>query len=206
MAESEIYQELKKRIILLDYCPGSVLREKEIMEEFGVSRTPVREALMRLEMAGLVRIIPHVGSFVSDVSFQQLKDVFEVRSFLVRQVGLLAAARINDEELAEIRERVDLMKEAPDLKSVMRIDSEIHDIVNRSTKNQVLIKIQEELHDQAVRIWAFSSAENSYWDRVPQEFEEIFSALKKREGKTAADLLEKHTRRFVDHIRAQLTI
>jgi DNA-binding GntR family transcriptional regulator len=206
MAESEIYQELKRRIILLEFRPGSVLREKEMMQEFGVSRTPVREALMRLEMSGLVRIIPNVGSFVSDVSFQQLKDVFEVRSFLVLQVGHLAAARITDEEVGEIRERVDRMKAAPDLKSVMRIDVEIHDILNRATKNQVLQKILEELHDQAVRIWAFSTAENKYWDQVPQEFEEIFAALKKRDGEATAALLETHTKRFVEHIRAQFTV
>ena len=206
MAESEIYQELKRRIILLEFSPGTVLREKEMMQEFGVSRTPVREALMRLEMAGLVRIIPNVGSFVSDVSFQQLKDVFEVRSFLVLQVGHLAAARITDEEVGEIRERIDCMKAAPDLKSVMRIDAEIHDILNRATKNQVLQKILEELHDQAVRIWAFSTAENKYWDQVPQEFEEIFAALKKRDGEATAALLETHAKRFVEHIRAQFTV
>ncbi|MGA9534889.1 MAG: GntR family transcriptional regulator [Desulfobacterales bacterium] len=206
MIENPLYEELKRRIILLEYSPGSILREKEIMKEFGVSRTPVREALMQLQMAGLVRIFPHVGSFVSDISFQQLKDVFEVRSFLVRQAGHLAAVRITDEELAEINEHVGRMKAAPDLKTVMRIDEEIHDIINRATKNQVLVKILEGLHDQAIRIWAFSKAENNYWNHVPKEFEDILAALKEGDGEAAADLLENHTKRFVEHIRAQFMV
>ena len=106
MSQRNLYQELKRQIVLLEHKPGAIIREKIIMEEFDVSRTPVREALMRLEMDGLVRIIPNVGTFVEDVSFQKLKDVFEIRPYLVRLAGQLAAARITEEELAGIRERI----------------------------------------------------------------------------------------------------
>lgn len=206
MAENSIFQELKKRIILLEYTPGSVLREKEIMEDFGVSRTPVREALMRLEMDGLVRIIPHVGTFVSDISFQHLKDVFETRSFLVRLSGQLAAARITDTEISEIRERIGRMKTSDDPKMLMRLDGEIHEIINRATKNDVLVKILGALHAQAVRIWTFSPAENNYWGELVNEFEDILKALESRDENTVAGLLEKHTKRFVEHIRSQFTV
>lgn len=204
MSGSPIYQELKKRIILLEYKPGSVLREKEIMDEFGVSRTPVREAFIRLEMEGLVRIIPNLGTFVADVSFQQLKDVFEIRSFLVRLTGQLAAARITEAELGEIRERIQCLKETQDPKVLMRIDGEIHDIINQATKNEALVKILGTLHDQAVRIWTFSHAENNYWKGLAGEFEEIAAALQRRDEAETANLLEKHTKRFVEHIRSQL--
>jgi GntR family transcriptional regulator, rspAB operon transcriptional repressor len=203
MSESPIFQELKKRITLLEYKPGEVLREKEIIEDFGVSRTPVREALIRLEMEGLVRIIPNLGTFVADVSFQQLKDVFEIRSFLVRLTGQLAAARITEGELDEIRERIERMKLAHDPKILMQIDGELHDIINRATKNEVLIKILRTLHNQAVRIWTYSHSENQYWSGLVAEFEEIEAALRRRDEERTASLLEKHTRRFVDHIRSQ---
>ena len=203
MSGSPIYQELKKRIILMEYKPGSVLREKEIMDDFGVSRTPVREAFIRLEMEGLVRIIPNLGTFVADVSFQQLKDVFEIRSFLVRFTGQLAAARITEDELAEIRVRIERMKETRDPKILMQIDGEIHDIINRATKNEALVKILGTLHDQAVRIWTYSHAENHYWKGLVGEFEEIEAALRRRDEAETARLLEKHTKRFVEHIRSQ---
>lgn len=205
MSESPIYLELKKRIILLEHKPGEVLREKEVMETFGVSRTPVREAFIRLEMDGLVRIIPNLGTFVADVSFQQLKDVFEIRSFLVRLTGQLAAARITDEELEAVREHIERMKAADDPKTLMRIDGELHRIINAATKNEVLVKILGTLHDQAVRIWTFSHAENDYWSGLVEEFEAIAAALSRHDEAETARLLEQHTRKFVAHIRSQFT-
>jgi DNA-binding GntR family transcriptional regulator len=173
------------------------------MQDFDVSRTPVREALIRLEMEGLVRIIPNQGTFVADVSFQQLKDVFEIRSFMVRLTGQLAAARITEGELDEINERIERMKQTHDPKMLMQIDGELHDIINRATKNEALVKILGTLHNQAVRIWTYSHAENQYWSGLVAEFEEIEAALRRRDEKETACLLEKHTRRFVDHIRSQ---
>ena len=204
MSENSVYKKLKKQIILLDHKPGSVLREKEVMEAFGVSRTPVREALMRLEMEGLVRIIPNVGTIVADVSFQQLKDVFEVRSYLVGLAGQLAAARITEGELEEIRQHIDSMKKTKDPKELMRLDGELHSILNGATKNEVLIKILKTLHDQAVRIWTFSPDEAYHWTELVGEFEEILEALENRSEENTAKLLQKHTKRFVENIRSQL--
>lgn len=205
MAENPIYTEIKRRIVLLDYEPGQVLREKELIEEFGVSRTPVREALIRLETEGLVRIFPNQGTIVSEVSFQQLKDVFEIRSFLVRLTGQLAAARITREELGRLRGLIDQMKEEKDPKALMRIDSEVHDLINQATKNEVLVKILGMLRDQAVRIWTFSRADDDYYGRLPEEFEGLLKALETRDEEACARILEKHTRRFIEHIRSQLT-
>jgi len=206
MSQRPVYKKLKERIILLEYKPGSVLREKELMKAFGVSRTPVREALMRLEVEGLVRIIPNVGTIVADVSFQQLKDVFEVRSNLIRLSGQLAAARITDEEIAEIRRWINSMKETKDAKALMQLDGELHGIINRATKNETLIHILKTLHDQAVRIWTFSAAEANYWNDIVLEFEEIVEALEQHDEEAAALLLEKHARQFVENIRSQLTL
>ncbi len=205
MNGNEIYQKLKNQIILLEYQPGATMREKELMAAYGVSRTPIREALMRLEMDGLVRIVPNMGTFVEDVSFQHLKDIFETRAHLVRLAGKLAAARITDEELAEIRVRIDRMKLENDKKSLIKLDGEIHKIINRSTKNKVLIKMLGTLHDQAVRIWAFSGAEGDYWDDLEKEFEEILAALEQHDEEMTAELLEKHTKGFVEHVRSQLS-
>ncbi len=205
MSGNEIYQKLKNQIILLEYQPGATMREKELMAAYGVSRTPIREALMRLEMDGLVRIVPNMGTFVEDVSFQHLKDIFETRAHLVRLAGKLAAARITDEELAEIRVRIDRMKLENDKKSLIKLDGEIHKIINRSTKNKVLIKMLGTLHDQAVRIWAFSGAEGDYWDDLEKEFEEILAALEQHDEEMTAELLEKHTKGFVEHVRSQLS-
>jgi DNA-binding GntR family transcriptional regulator len=205
MNDKNVYQELKRQIILLEQKPGAVIREKEIMEEFEVSRTPVREALMRLEMDGLVRIIPNVGTFVEEVSFQQLKDVFEIRAHFVRLAGNLAAARISMEEIGEIRQRIDRMKSTQDTKTLIELDGEIHKIINKATRNELLIKMLSGLHDQAIRIWRYAGAEGGYWNNLGKEFEDIAAALERHDEELTARLLEEHTQLFVEHIRSQLT-
>lgn len=205
MSERTVYNELKKQILLTEQKPGAVIREREIMKTFNVSRTPVREALMRLEMEGLVRIIPNVGTLVEEVSFQLLKDVFEIRTYLVNMTGRLAAARITEEELTEIRKLIAAMKSTEDTKKLMELDGEIHQIINLATKNEVLVKMLSKLHDQAVRFWAYSGAEGAYWNDLEQEFGEIAEALEQHDEEMAAQRLVKHTERFVEHIRSQLT-
>jgi DNA-binding GntR family transcriptional regulator len=204
MTDTPIHTELKKRIILLDYKPGEVLREKAFMQEFGVSRTPVREAFIRLEQEGLVRMIPNLGTFVSEVSFQQLKDVFEIRSYLMRFIGQLAAARVTEAELAEMEATVERMRATDDPRELMRLDTEMHEIVNRATKNEALVKIVEMLRNQAVRIWSYSHNQNHYWDNLVAEFEALIEAFRRGDGGKSADILEMHTRHFVEHMRSQL--
>ena len=205
-AKNSIYNELKKRIVLLDYEPGQVLREKELIEEFGVSRTPVREALIRLEVEGLVRIFPNLGTIVSEVSFQQLKDIIEIRQYLVRLTGQLAAARCTKEDLDLMRSHVAQMKsQSGNIKEMMRLDSSLHDLINQATKNEMLVKILGMLRDQAVRIWTFSPSDDEYFEKVAAEFQALIDALERRDEDESARLLEKHTRRFIEHVREQLT-
>ncbi len=198
-----IYQELKKRIVFLDYEPGQTLREKDLLEEFGVSRTPIREAFIRLESDGLVRIFPNLGTIVSEVSFQQLKDVFEIRSFLVQLVGQLAAARATPDELRDIRSKVEAMQQTSDTNKLMQLDSEIHELVNKATKNETLVKFLGMLRDQSIRIRTFSQNNAAYYQSLTAELEELIKALENRDGAASARILEKHTKGFVEQIRSQ---
>lgn len=200
-----VYRKLKERIVFLDYEPGQALREKELMQEFGVSRTPVREALIRLEVEGLVRIFPNQGTIVSDVSFQNLKDVIEIRYFLVRLTAQLAAARITQEELRQMREHIGRMRSEGDPKVLMRLDSEMHDLINKATKNEMLVRMLASLRDQSVRIWTFSPSDDEYLGNMAQEFELLADALERRDEEESARILEQHARGFIEHIRSQFS-
>ncbi|MFP4034161.1 MAG: GntR family transcriptional regulator [Desulfovermiculus sp.] len=201
-----LYDELKKRIVLLDYEPGQVLREKELVEEFGVSRTPVREALIRLETDGLVRILPNLGTIVSEVSFQQLKDVIEVRSHLILLSGQLAAARITKQELEELHGLIEQMKQEKDPKLLMDLDTRAHDLINQASKNEMLVNILGQLRDLVVRIWFYFPTNDEYYHGLSEEFEELEVALQAGNQDESARLLEKHTQRFIDHIRGQFSL
>ncbi|MFW6106013.1 MAG: GntR family transcriptional regulator [Desulfovermiculus sp.] len=201
-----LYDELKKRIVLLDYEPGQVLREKELIEEFGVSRTPVREALIRLETDGLVRILPNLGTIVSEVSFQQLKDVIEVRSHLILLSGQLAAARITKQELEELHGLIEQMKQEKDPKLLMDLDTKAHDLINQASKNEMLVNMLGQLRDLVVRIWFYFPTNDEYYHGLSEEFEELEVALQAGNQDESARLLEKHTQRFIDHIRGQFSL
>ncbi|MFO7878083.1 MAG: GntR family transcriptional regulator [Desulfovermiculus sp.] len=202
---ASLYEELKKRIVLLDYDPGQVLREKELIEEFGVSRTPVREALIRLETDGLVRILPNLGTIVTEVSFQQLKDVIEVRSHLILLTGQLAAARITKPELHELHGLIEQMKKEKDPKVLMELDTKAHDLINQASKNEMLVKMLGQMRDLVVRIWFYFPTNDEYYSELSEEFEELEAALQAGDQQESARLLEKHTQRFIDHIRGQFS-
>jgi DNA-binding GntR family transcriptional regulator len=162
------------------------------MERYDANRGQSREALMRLEMTGLVRIIPKVGTIVEDVSFQKLKAVFEVSSHLIRLAGKLAAERLTDEELEDIRNRINQMTLVEDNQTLIRLAREIHKIINKASKNDVLEKILSWLHDQVVRIWTFTGNIENYWIELVEEFGDIANALEQHDGEATASLLERH--------------
>lgn len=196
------YTELKKRIVLLDYEPGQLLHEKELAEEFGMSRTPIREAFIRLASEGLIRIVPKRGVYVSEISLQNLKNVFEVRRHLLRLVGQLAAERITPDELQALEKKVEQITKKVDPHRLMQLDSELHLILNKATKNEILADILEQLRNQAVRIWAFSP--EGCCDAFGAEFSFLLEALKAKDAKRCQDILEDHMNSFVNRIRGQL--
>ena len=102
-----VYNELLARIALGDYAPGSPLNEKELAAELAISRTPVREALLRLQLEGLVRIVARSGIFVAEASIEQIREITEVRLVLEECSGRLATARCSPELLAEFRAWLD---------------------------------------------------------------------------------------------------
>ena len=196
-----IYDSLKERIILLDYKPGQFIREKDLIEEFQVSRTPVREALIRLQSDELVRIVPNSGTFVTEVSFVQLRDTLEVRAHLIALAGELAAVRISQGELLQLEELIQDLKNETDTEAIMRLDLEIYSLVNQASGNTVLGKILGNLKDQTVRIWSLAPKGQEYFSNIVDDFEELHDALQKRDPQKAAQTLQKHFRKFVDFVQ-----
>jgi DNA-binding GntR family transcriptional regulator len=201
-AKADLYTEIKKRIVLLDYEPGELLHEKELAEEFGISRTPVREAFIRLASEDLVRIVPKRGVYVSDISLQKLKNVFEVRRHLLRLVGRLAAERITAEELQAVEEKVREITNEVDPHRLIQLDNELHLILNEATKNKILATVLEQLRNQAVRIWAFSPEECC--DAFGKEFTLLLEALKAKDANRCEGILDDHVNNFLNRIRRQL--
>jgi DNA-binding GntR family transcriptional regulator len=204
MANKEIYKELKKRIVFLDYKPKQVLSIKELAKEFGVSPIPIREVLILLENEKLVHIIPNNGIYVTDVSFQELKDVFEVRLFLAGLSGRLAAERITPEELNKLKELLERIKQEKDRRKLIQLDAEFHDLVNCSTKNQTLAETLKRLRNQIGRLWFFAKENDAYSQKIPEDFKELIKALENKEQNKSEQIIKEHTIHFINQIKMSL--
>jgi len=204
MANKEIYKELKKRIVYLDYKPKQVLNIKELAKEFGVSPMPVREVLILLETEKLVHIIPNNGIYVTDVSFQELKDVFEVRLFLIGLSGRLAAQRVTTEELNKMKELLKKIKQEKDRNILIQLDAEFHDLVNYSTKNQTLAETLKGLRNQIGRLWFFAKENDAYSQQIPEDFKELIKALENKEQNKCDQIMKDHAIHFINQIKMSL--
>lgn len=153
-----VYKTLKQRILFFEYEPGEMLNEKKMAAEFGVSRTPVREVLLRLEWEKLVSIIPRAGIMVSKVEFHQLREVFQTRAPLEGMLGRIAAAQMNDmhiAQLVEIKNTCKQILEKQDRRALLEVDMKFRDVLHDAVNNESLRMISDLLYFQTQRLWHF---------------------------------------------------
>jgi DNA-binding GntR family transcriptional regulator len=154
-----IYESMRQRIAVRRYLPGTWLKEQEIAAEFGVSRTPVRQALQQLETEGLVDIRNGVGVRVTEVDDQALDQIYLLRLELVSLIGRAAPKPLSRKDLAGIRALGERLKQTLDSKAVPEIAEfsslceEFHNLVNKVIGSPMLKHFIEVLYHQADRYW-----------------------------------------------------
>jgi DNA-binding GntR family transcriptional regulator len=200
MAEN-VYETLVNRILLGDYPPGSSLGEKEIAEELGVSRTPVREALLRLKLEGLVKIIPRGGIFVAEASVQKIREVTEVRLILEEQLGRFAVERRSEQVLLDYQNWLQDLKFSWDKLSPrewMQKDGEFHRFVDRAGGNETLSYHLNLLRQQSVLFWGQSLDGRSSLGEIIKDFDGVLLALRNRDADLCVRTLRQHV---LDHVQ-----
>lgn len=202
MERDKVLEIIREKIVYLDYEPGKQLREKELREEYDIGRTPLREIFIKLETEGLIATVPHSGTYVSTVSFHELRDLFEVRSYLIKLAGRLAARRIQKKQLEELKKLVDKLKKETDPKKLMKLDSEGHEIINKSTHNKVLADSLRKLRQQTVRIWVFPRRKD-FMSSFGEEFGQLIEALEDGDETRSGNILASHMNDFVKEIKEQ---
>lgn len=200
MPISDVYCQLKQRILLGELEPGTALQEKGLADEFGVSRTPIREALIRLESDGLVRIVPKQGVYVSEITHKSFRDAYEIRYLLIAVAGKLAAQRMTNEELDRLETIVDRLKGETEIKSIQALDMEFHDNLNCSSHNGLLAETLQRLRSYMPRIWVTTFADSEYFSQTIEEHQKIWKALKERDGDEAGKLLQSHIGRYREYV------
>lgn len=151
-----IYRTIRDRICLIEYEPGARLAEEELAREFGVSRTPLRRVLSRLEVEGLLESRHGVGTFVIDVELDALVPVYKLRMELAGLLGKLDPLPREPADLARVHallDRCDKLIEEPDPKAYARLNMDFFQELSAMTGNQPLREISERLYFLTNRAW-----------------------------------------------------
>lgn len=175
--------------------PGERLMEIQLAEELGVSRTPVREAIRRLELEGYVIMMPRRGTYVATLSIRDINEVFEIRTSLESLSSGLAAERVTDEELEQLQRL--LVKngayiESGDMDKIVKTDAEFHDLLYKASRNQRLVGIISNLREQLTR---FRTMSMSFPGRLKATLEEhrlIVEAIAQGDVRAARKAAEHH--------------
>lgn len=178
----EIYHTLKDRIIHLDYAPGLILKEQTLAQEFGVSRTPLRTVLFRLEWEHLVKILPRTGILIMELELNTITHVFQARLELEDVIGTLAAERMGKNELdrlSQLQQECERLKDGKDPKILARIDMETKELFNQASGNPFLIEMAERLYSLTFRLWYHNmlKMDNPAWQQEVAAVQSDLAAL-----------------------------
>jgi len=190
-------ERLRTLIIEGELAPGARLNERELSERLGVSRTPLREAFRMLASDGLLVQLPNRGAQVVSLSRDDARHAFEVMAALEGLSGELAAARVSDHDIAELRALQDEMEQAHarrDLPNYYRVNRAIHDRINAIAGNPILTHTFRTLNARLHALRFRSNLVQAKWDKAVKEHREMVEALAARNGERLRDLLVKHLR------------
>lgn len=190
-----VFNTLRQAILTGELKPGERLMEIHLADRLGVSRTPIREAIRKLELEGLVVMIPRKGAQVAKITEKNLKDVLEVRRALDTLAVRLACKRMDDTYKKQLREACDefaKVVKCSNTKDITEADVRFHDIINQSTGNDRLIQLVNNLAEQMYRYRLEYIKDAAYHNRLIDEHEEIYNAILERDGERAAKAVVVH--------------
>jgi DNA-binding GntR family transcriptional regulator len=199
---AQVYEILKERILSRELPPGTRLKHIELATRFGVSSTPVREAIQQLENDGLVETFPYRGSVVKQLSAKDIRDIYDVRVALESLAVRLAASRLADEHLEELEKHVNNYErsfETGDRTLGLEADLAFHELLLTASGNPVLLSMANNLVN---RIQLFREVD---WDQAIKRpslngHRLILEALREGNGDKAAKLMSEHISRGIEKV------
>ena len=190
-----VFNTLREAILKGELKPGERLMELQLAAKLGVSRTPIREALRKLELEGLVVMIPRKGAEVAKITVRDLKDALEVRMAIDSLSVKLACERLDEDDKTEIKQACVAFREAVksgNVQAIVEGDERFHNTIYRASKNQKLITIAMNLREQVYRYRFEYVKDFSYHENLIREHDQITEAILKGDVETAQKIMKEH--------------
>ena len=190
-----VFNTLREAILRGELKPGERLMEIQLATKLGVSRTPIREAIRKLELEGLVLMIPRKGAEVAQITEKSLRDVLEVRRALENLAVQLACLRMSPQTLADLKAAARAFEEilgGEDVTAVAEADVAFHDVIYMATDNQRLISLLNNLREQMYRYRVEYLKKKECHKQLLWEHQEIIRAIEAGEIDVATKITEQH--------------
>ncbi|MDD2302110.1 MAG: GntR family transcriptional regulator [Eubacteriales bacterium] len=190
-----LFNQLRDDILQGKIAPGAKLTEHRICKEYNVSRTPVREAFQKLELDGLIQIIPNRGAFVIGLSRQDIEDMYELRKAYEAIAVRWAVERITEQEFEELEEAYDIMEfytQKGEAEKMLQINMHFHQLIYSATKNRMLQHVLTSYQVYTKNTKVSSEYIREYLNEVLDEHWQIFLAFKAKDKEAATRAAIRH--------------
>ncbi len=207
-----VFNTLRQAILTGELKPGERLMEIHLANRLGVSRTPIREAIRKLELEGLVIMIPRRGAEVAQITEKSMNDVLEVRRSMDALCVELACERITEEALIQLKEACDKFEQAvqtKDIKQIAQADVALHDIIVQATGNMRLVQLINNLSEQMYRYRFEYIKDSSQHVRLIEEHRMIYDSIVRKDKDAACEAAKTHIdnqkKAIIDQLRLERT-
>ena len=198
-----VYEELKMQILTGKITPGMRMMEVELAESMGVSRTPIREAIKKLEQEGLVTVEPRKGAYASQISVKDMVDILEVRQDMEGLAAHMAAYRMTPKQMKELESiSVGYNKavEEGNMADMIKYDTDIHNLIVESCNNSILTMMITQLQELLLRFRYVYYDNIKRAEKMPSEHSMIMEAIKDGRSDAARASAEMHIERIKDMV------
>lgn len=198
-----VYEELKMQILTGKITPGTRMMEVELAESMGVSRTPIREAIKKLEQEGLVIIEPRKGAYASQISVKDMVDILEVRQDMEGLAAHMAAYRMTPKQMREL-ERISISYNKAvaesNVSDMIKYDTDFHNLIVESCDNSILTMMINQLQELLLRFRYVYYDNLKHAEKMPSEHSMIMEAIKDGRSDAARASAEMHIERIKESV------
>ena len=209
---TDIYKQLHQRILFIEYEPGQILKEQTLAKEFGVSRTPLRAVLFRLEWEHLIKILPRTGVQITELELNRVTSVYQARLELENVIGRMAAERFTPthlDHLDGLYKACEPLLSDKDPKKLAAIDFSIKKLFHDAAGNLYLTEMSERLYALTFRLWYYNMINMSISDwseeviTVKKELTDLSTVLTQKKPTEVGRTRKKHLLEHLERIRSK---